>query len=813
MRDDDHISPLSVEPPPPIPFAPPKHGWMRGHHIPRPRRPRMKKLRLLLILAGLGTLAGISTLFGMMMAVASDLPQLENRQEFKDDLKNSFLYDDQNQPIGILAPPDNGPVLDTFKQISPNMRRAIVSVEDKRFWTESGIDIRGLARAALSDVSGGEKEGASTIPEQFVKQALQQEDNRTVFEKLREAVLAYHLTREWSKGKILREYLNIIYFGHGAYGIESAARVYFGKALGYDNPVTADACGDPNAADPKLPKCASKLQPYQAAMLAAMVANPSEFDPVAHPVAAKQRRNLVLGDMYAQHDISRATYERQKTYAVPTGDQIQEPGQPVAAPYFTSWLEPQIIAALQREGLTQSEAQYRAYYGGLKIKTTINLKMQDAAQNAVDAEFPPGSHGPTASLVAIDNKTGQVRAMVSGDGDYTADPFNLATEGHRQPGSSIKVFTLATALSSGEFSPSSVFDSEPESFLVKNSAGKERFVVHNFGNVYSGPITLTQATAASDNSVFARLGLEVGTKKIARMAHRMGIRSPISTNDSMTLGGLKEGVSALDMAHAYETVAEGGVKVYDPVLGDMDAGKNNPGATGIQSITCDKVCPKHFVADDPLYKRIFPASVATEIHQMLEGVVGPSGTAPQAAIPGVDVVGKTGTTSNFVDAWFVGWTPQMTTAVWVGYPNTDTPMLTNYNGGPMEGGDTPALIWHNYMVQALQIMAEEQAQDASTHKHGSTSTTAVDTGTTPETATGVTPTATTPTTTATGTSTGTPTTAGTPTTGGGTATTGGGTATTGGGTPTTAAPTPTSAAPTPTTGGTGTPTTGGAGIG
>jgi penicillin-binding protein 1A len=824
MSDDDHILTHLAEPPqappPPIPFARPKRGLLRGHHLPRPHRPRMKKLRLLMILFGLGVLAAVSLLFGMMMAIASDLPQLENRYQYKQDIKNSYLYDDQNQPIGILAPPQNI-VLDGFDQISPYMRRAIVAVEDHGFWHESGIDIRGLARAALNDVTGGPTEGASTIPEEFVKNALKQEGNRTIFEKVREAVLAYQLTREWKRTRILREYLNSIYFGHGAYGIESAARVYFGSALGYNEYATTatspHACGDANAADPHLAECASKLTPVQAALLAGMVANPSEFDPIANPQDAKGRRDLVLFDMMQQRYISRSYYEEHKNDPVPSS--VSAPQQPPAAPYFTSWVEPQVVAALQREGLSPSVAAYRAYYGGLKIKTTIDLKMQQAAQNAIDAEFPAGSGGPTASLVAIDNKTGQVRAMVSGNGNYQADPFNLATQGHRQPGSSMKVFTLATALTMGKYGPDSVIDSAPQDFIVPNSAGKEHFIVHNFGNTYSGPITLSEATAISDNTVFSQVGINTGTKNIARMAHRMGIRSPISTNYAMTLGGLKVGVSPLDMAHAYETVAEGGVKVYDPKLGDLDV-PARAGPTGIQSISCPKFCPDKFISDHPIYQRIFPAAVAAEIHQMLQGVVSSGGTAPLAAIPGVDVVGKTGTTSNYIDAWFVGWTPQITTAVWVGYPNSAVQMNTNYNGAPVEGGTFPAIIWHNFMVQALQIAAIEQAD----RKHPGSTTTGTTTGQL-LTATGATGTSTQPATTtttpqhtATGTTTGTGGTGpavGTPGTGtgpaNGTATTGGGTA--GGGTPTTAGG-GTAGGGTPTTAGGGTATgSGGAGLG
>jgi penicillin-binding protein 1A len=811
MSDVDvHIPTEGEQPSTLIPFAPPKRRW-RG--AGRPPKPRVRKLRLFLILTGLGALALVSTVFGMMMAVASDLPQLENNAQYTHEA-NSYMYDDQGRPIGLFAPP-NHRVIDTFQQISPSMRKAIVAIEDKRFWSESGVDIRGIARAFIADVTGGRRQGASTIAEQFVKNALAQENNRTVFEKLREAALAYHLTREWKKGKILREYLNSIYFGHGAYGIESAARVYFGKAHGYDanagvDQQSASACGDTTPAAPHRPTCASLLKPWESALLAGMVANPSAFDPVAHPHAAIGRRNLVLKDMLDQHYISRQQYEKGIRELLPRAENVQQPAEPPAAPYFTSWLRPQVIAALEHEGVPASLAAYKAFYGGLKIRTTLDLQMQQAAQAAVNAEFPPGS-GPTAALVAIDNHTGEVRAMVSGDGDYGKSQFNLATEAHRQAGSSFKVFTLAAALASGEYSPYSVIDSAPQNFIVPNSRGKEHFPVRNFGNTYSGPISLAAATAISDNSVFAQVGIHTGTRRIAKLAQEMGIRTHVSHNYAMILGAPKIGPSVLDMAHAYETLAEGGQKVYNPILGDMLAPGNNPGPTGIAKLTCP-VCPHKVITDHPTYKRILPASVASTEHTMLEGVVGPGGTGNQAAIPGVVVAGKTGTTSSYVDAWFVGWTPQMTTAVWVGYPNSDVPMSTAYNGAPVEGGTYPAIIWHNFMEQEIQIFAAEQARH---HTSTSTVTNPTDTGTVPSSS-GV---STNPTGTATSAAppTQTTNTAGAGTPAGGAANPAGTGNTTGAGTPPPAGGTAgggTTQAPSGTGGGSGgTGTTGGVGIG
>ena len=721
MSDDEDI--FNQRSDAPIPFAPPRRRWRHDQEDRRPK-PKVRKLRVVFLFIGFASLAVVSTIFGMMMAVASDLPQLENRQQYKEE-KNSYLYDDHWRPIGIFAPP-NHVVIDTPDQISSSMTDAIVAVEDKRFWTDPGVDIRGIARAFIADVTGGSRQGASTIAQQFVKNALAEQDNRTVLEKLREAALAYHLTRRWSKTKILNEYLNSIYFGNGAYGVESAARVYFGKIHGLDQ--TDVATGDTSGCgDAPRPSCASVLAPWEAALLAGMVASPGAFDPIQHPQAAKARRDLVLQDMLAQHYISRQQYDQGITKPLPTSSDIEQPEEPSAAPYFTSWLRPQILAAVAH-GVPAKVAEYRAYYGGLKIRTTIDLPMQQAAVNAISQMLPTGSGEPAASLVAIDNKTGEVRAMVGGplvDGqeDFQKYPFNLATEGFRQPGSAFKPFTLAVALQRG-FTPDSVIDSRPLNLIVPNSGGKEHYLVKNFGNQYSGPITLADATTTSDNSVFTQVGLAAGTKRVARMARAMGIRSPVSNNYAMIIGGLKVGVTPLDMAHAYETIATGGRRVYNPQLGAPEKGP-----TGIAQIQCPviKCRGKRELIDTPTYKRIIPASVAQTIHDLLVGVV-QNGTGKSAAISGVDVAGKTGTTSDYGDAWFVGWTPAITTAVWVGFPNKLIPMTTLFDGGPVEGGTFPAEIWQDFMTQALQIYHTEQIEFRHTtpHKH-STQTNTTDT--------------------------------------------------------------------------------------
>jgi penicillin-binding protein 1A len=635
-------------------------------------------LRFVSILFAVLLLGLISFVFGMFMAVASTLPSLDNRAEF-DNARNSVLLDDQGRALGVLSRQNQ--ILVTPTQIPRVAKEAVISIEDKRFESNSGIDIRGIARAFLQDVlHKGTIQGASTIEQQFVKNALQAQAHRTLFEKLREAALAYQLAHKWSKEKIITEYLNTIYFGNGAYGIEAAARTYFGSDVNHLG------CGTPGH---KL--CVEELEPWEAALLAGIIQSPTFYDPVTKPEAARARRDLVLEQMLQQGYLRQGDYEESVAQALPAPKDIQPPHlalvEGVDAGYFTSWVQQQII---ERYGAT------RAYDGGLRVKTTLDLNLQRAAEQAVSG-YLPGPSGPTAALVAIENSTGEVRAMVGGR-SYNETPFNLATEGERQPGSSFKAFDLAAALEDG-ISPESTWSSRLKIFTVPGTGGKEKFVVHNDEGAYTGTNTLTGATAFSDNSIYAEVGLKVGTKRIARLAHLMGITTPISTNPAMTIGGLNVGVTPLDMAHAYETIARGGDRVSGSLASDLQP-------VGIQEVDAGgRVLPDghHHDVNSVTLKRVLPPGVASTETSMLETVLA-YGTAKSAAI-GQFAAGKTGTTSNFGDAWFVGWDRKYTVAVWVGYPDKLIPMTTEFNGQPVFGGTYPALIWHDFMLAAMRVEA------------------------------------------------------------------------------------------------------------
>jgi penicillin-binding protein 1A len=681
---------MSVEVRPDIPPAPAPEPDDRGTGP----KPRLKRLRFVAIVFAVLVLGLVSFVFGIFISVASDLPSLTKFSTLKD-AKSSILLDDLGHPLGIVSQQNR--VIVTPGQIPQIVKEAVVSIEDKRFESNGGVDVRGIGRAFIQDIlHKGSIQGASTIEQQFIKNALQAQSHRTILEKLREAALAFQLSHKWSKEKILTAYLNTIYFGNGAYGIESAAQTYFGKDVNHLG------CGEPSQE-----LCVQQLQPWEAALLAGIIQSPTAYDPANHPMAARKRRNTVLLQMLEQGYITRSVYRQSISQALPADKDIQVPTEQtiegIDAGYFTSWVQQQII---ERYGAP------RAFDGGLKIKTTLDIDLQHAAEHAVDG-YLESPEGPTASLVAIENSTGEVRAMVGGR-DYSTTPFNLATNGQRQPGSSFKAFDLAAALEDG-ISPDSTWTSKQKEFIVPGTHGEEKFIVHNDEGNYTGSNTLTGATAFSDNSIYAEVGLKVGTKRIAKLAHRMGITTPLSTNPAMTIGGLTVGVTPIDMAHAYETLAHGGRRVSgtlaehgQPVaIQEVDAGSH--------------VLPdgNHKDVNHVRSKAVLPQSIAETETSMLETVV-QYGTGKAAAI-GQFAAGKTGTTSNYGDAWFVGWDSKYTVAVWVGYPDKLIPMTTSFNGGPVLGGTFPALIWHDFMTSALGIdktRAEHAAQVALEKKEG-----------------------------------------------------------------------------------------------
>jgi penicillin-binding protein 1A len=649
-------------------------------------KPRLKKLRILFVLLGLGILAVVSMVFGMMAAVSQDLPAIYNFAQYKSS-KNSIVVDANGETIGTLSS-DQNKILLSSSQISPNMKNAVVSIEDARFYEHSGVDFQGIGRALVKDVlSMRAAQGASTITQQFVKNALEAQGDRTLFVKFKEAALAYRLEHHWSKDKILTEYLNTVYFGQGAYGIEAAARTYFGAAH--------PGCG--TATEP----CASVLEPWEAAMLAGIIQSPTAYDPKAYPENALARRNVVLEKMAEQGYISTEQMREGQQQALPSDSSIEPPSLDSRAPYFTAYLRQQL---LERYGPA------KAFFGGLKVKSTLDMRLQEAAEEAVSSYL--GYSPATASVVVIDNHNAGIKAMVGGP-DFATKPFNLATQGHRQPGSSIKPFTLITALEQG-ISPYTVYPSE-ERFFPFGKKGEETFHVTNDENSYLGSCDIVCATTYSDNSIYAALALEglkgknlhEKTGAIAGTIHKAGYDDPISTNPAMVLGGLDEGVTPLGWAYAYSTIGNDG----DRVSGTLAPRPGDSPVAYTQVTNGDGETIKGG-DNDSTHDQVFDQENVETAKGILETVVS-NGTGTNAQIGAEGQWGKTGTTENNGDAWFCGGIEdEVTACVWVGYPDSTTPMTTLYNGGPVMGGTFPALIWARVISAWQDIQAEHAAEKA-----------------------------------------------------------------------------------------------------
>jgi penicillin-binding protein 1A len=668
---------------PPIPPA--SATTPPGPPAPAPKsKPRLKKLRFLFVLLGLGILAVVSMVFGMMAAVSQDLPAIYNFAQYKA-AKNSELVDANGQFISTLTS-DQNKILLSSGQISPNIKNAVVSIEDSRYYEHEGVDFQGIGRALVKDIlSMSAAQGASTITQQFVKNALLAQGDRSLFVKFKEAALAYRLEGKWSKDKILTEYLNTVYFGQGAYGIEAAARTYFGAAH--------PGCGT------ETEPCATVLEPWEGALLAGIIQSPSAYDPKVFPENALARRNLVLERMSEHGYISEEQMLEGQQQALPSPASIAPPSLDSKAPYFTAYLRQQLV---ERYGAA------KAFFGGLKVESTLDLQLQEAAEESVNSYL--GYSPATASVVVIDNRNAGIKAMVGGP-DFETRPFNLATQGHRQPGSSIKPFTLITALEQG-ISPYTVFASEPRTFNFGRK-GREVFEVTNDGDSYLGSCDIVCATTNSDNAIYAALALEglkgktvkAKTRAIASSIHWAGYDDPISTNPAMVLGGLTEGVTPLGWTYAYSTIGNDG----DKVSGTLAPRPGNSPVSILQ-VTNGEGDTIKGGDNDSMHEQVFDEGNVETAKSMLETVVS-SGTGTNAQIDADGLWGKTGTTENNGDAWFCGGVSDEATAcVWVGYPDTTTPMETLYNGGPVQGGTFPALIWADVMSAWLEIQAEKAAE-------------------------------------------------------------------------------------------------------
>ncbi len=623
----------------------------REKGTPSPRR-RIRKLRLAVLLGVLLVLALLAFTFGLVRAVASELPSLDPAAAHTD--VDTVVYAANGRRVLAVLRGDESRVLVDTEEIAPIMRQAIVSIEDQRFFDHKGIDLRGVARALWADIRNQALvEGGSTITQQFVKNAYIRNE-RSLARKVREAALAWQLEQSWKKDRILTAYLNTIYFGNGAYGIQQAARAYFKKN-------------------------AKELELHEAALLAGIPSDPGLYDPVTNPRKAKERRRMVLAAMLEQGKITRADYRRANAKLLPSPEDVRLPGTRGPAPYFVNYVKDQLVAKY---------GAGRVFGGGLRVTTTIDLKLQEQARAAIESVLR-NPDGPAAALVAIDPSTGAVKAMFGGR-NFRESQFNLATQAERQPGSAFKPIVLATAMREG-ISPLTEIESKP----VSIDAGDRIWTVTNYDDTYLGRVSLSRALVASDNSVYAQLTDLVGPKAIVKTSHALGIRSPLDAYFSIGLGSVA--VNPLEMARAFATIANGGRRIDGSLFGDRPRVIER-----VERIRSGRL--EENVAQPA---RVLDEGEAELLTGILQDVVR-AGTGRRAAVYGVPVAGKTGTTDNYGDAWFVGYTPELAVAVWVGYPDKLRPMTTEFGGRPVTGGTLPALIWKAF-VQGVGLEDESAA--------------------------------------------------------------------------------------------------------
>jgi len=561
---------------------------------------------------------------------------------------NTFVYAANVSLLGsIPAEKNRQPV--ALSQMSPWMGKATVAIEDRRFYKHGGVDYKGIVRAAIRDLRAGKVvQGGSTITQQLVRN-LYISRQRTFKRKIKEACLAIKLARNKSKDWILGSYMNAVYYGNHAYGIEAAAQTYFSRR-------------------------ARTLTLDQSALLAGLPQAPSIFDPIHRPLDALERRDEVLRAMLENGVLTR----RQFASAIADRDLHLVPGKlytRIREPYFFSYVRDQLIAEYGANTVRT---------GGLKVYTTIDPRLQAAARRAI-VDTLSSRTDPASALVSIDPATGAIKAMAAVTPGSSGNEFNLVAQAKRQAGSTFKMFVLAAAVEEGINPATTYYVSGP--FHYQPDPYSPAWNVTTYDHTYLGSTSIANATLHSDNTVYAQLTLDVGPKKVAEMAHRLGVRSPLTTKEgayvpSLGLGAIP--VSPLDLASSYATIAAGGIyskpmAIRKVVLGngkvDTDAGWGEPSR-----------------------KRVISPGVAYTVTQILEQNM-QYGTGTGAYF-GRPAAGKTGTTDNYADAWFCGYTPQLEATIWIGYPRGEVPML-NVHGIAVSGPTFPATIWKSFMATAV----------------------------------------------------------------------------------------------------------------
>jgi penicillin-binding protein 1A len=582
--------------------------------------------------------------------VAAEAPPLSDCKPI-DRGGNSILIAGNGERLGYIASEEaRTPV--AIDRVPADLRYATVAIEDERFYEHDGIDYEGGLRALIENIEAGEVvQGGSTITMQLMRNLCITDPKRNLERKIQEAQLALEYEKKFSKRAILGKYLNGASYGtiNGttAVGVQAASRIYFSKPVW-------------------------KLSLEQSALLAGLPQAPSDYNPILNPEGARERRNDVLSRMAKLGYITRerAREGQQRGLGIDLSDTYFVQRQP----YFFDYVEDKLI---EKYGVNTVRK------GGLRVYTTVDPDLQEVGLEAMRSALPY-SEDPAAALVSIDPSNGHIEAMVSSS-NYEDSQFNLAAQGHRQPGSTFNTFVLTTALKQGIDPYSTYYTSMPLNLDLPEWGHWE---VATADEGYQGTINLQQATVASDNTVFAQLDLDVGPENVAETAKSMGITTELDGIPAEGIGGLRIGVSPLEMASAYATLAAGGIR-RDPVA--------------IRRV----VFPSGRV-DEPEKtepRRVVPEAVAYEVTQLLrDNITGGTGTAAYTGCAGQ--AGKTGTTDNYTDAWFAGYQPNLATVVWVGYPQSNEIEMTSVHGTTVFGGTFPAEIWNSLYIGG-EIPCEE----------------------------------------------------------------------------------------------------------
>jgi penicillin-binding protein 1A len=588
----------------------------------------------------LGSLVAIAMLSAgiWVLSIAAETPDINELSPI-DGGATSRIHAADGSRLGFIQS-DEARTPIPLARMPEDLQNATIAIEDARFYEHDGVDLSSIARAAVENLKAGQTvQGGSTLTMQLVRNLYIVDPSRDLERKIREADLAEELENERSKEWILEQYLNTSSYGtvdgRTAIGVQAAADTYFAKP-------------------------ARELNLAESALIAGLTQAPSQYNPLQSPSAALARRNDVLEAMAAQGYIS----EERAREAAAAGIHLERGDRytSIREPFFFDYVEQLLI---------ESYGVNTVRRGGLDVYTTIDPKLQQAGRAAIEGQLDLPDD-PSAAMVTIDPSNGHVLAMAS-SASYETEQYNLASQGRRQPGSAFKTFVLTAAVRRG-IDPDTTTYASRELDLETPYGPWE---VSTYSNSYSGAITLTQATLASDNTVYAQLDLDVGPEAVRDTAYDMGITTELDALPAEGIGGLRLGVSPLEMANAYATLASGGIR-------------NTP-------VAIERVEFPDGEVDTPQEdkrERAFSDGVAFEVTRILEqNVRGGTGTAANIGCP---AAGKTGTTDEFNDAWFAGFTPELSTAVWVGYPDALRSMAS-VHGITVAGGTFPARIWGEYM--------------------------------------------------------------------------------------------------------------------